>query len=75
VGALERFAKVALCKGIHASTGASTRDMRAGNAAMLTALSDAGWRHKTRFDGSVLNIRIDLSQSGDSMQHESGTVS
>jgi hypothetical protein len=46
-----------------------------GNEVPHARFSTAGWRHKTRFEGSVLNIRIDLSQSGDSMQHESGTVS
>jgi GNAT superfamily N-acetyltransferase len=41
-----------------------TADVLPDNTAMLKVLSDAGWLHTTRRDGSVLSVRIGLSQLG-----------
>jgi Acetyltransferase (GNAT) family len=54
---IRRLAEIALSNEIRSFTA----DVLADNSAMLTVLSDACWRHTTRFGGSVLNIRIDLS--------------
>lgn len=55
---LRRLAKIALGNGVRNFTA----DVLANNSAMLNVLSDAGWRHTTQMEGSVLSIRIDLSQ-------------
>ena len=36
-------------------------DILAANAPMRKVISDAGWRHTSRYDGPVLNTRIDLT--------------
>jgi GNAT superfamily N-acetyltransferase len=55
---LRRLAEVAAGHGIRRFTA----DVLATNFALLNVLSDAGWRHTTRFDGSVLNIQMDLAE-------------
>jgi hypothetical protein len=49
--------KVALSNGIHYFDA----DVLAENFGMRRVISDASWRHTTRFDGEVLHIRIDLN--------------
>ena len=66
---LRRLADIALSNGIHRFTA----DVLAENAAMLKVLSDAGWRHTTHFDGSVLNIRIDLADLAAQAADQSAT--
>jgi RimJ/RimL family protein N-acetyltransferase len=68
---LQMLAKIALRNGIHTFIA----DVLAGNTEMLKVLSDAGWQHTTRLDGSVLSIQIDLSQFAAPTEHESATVS
>jgi RimJ/RimL family protein N-acetyltransferase len=68
-GLLQRLAKIALCNGIHTFTA----DILADNVAMLRVLSDADWQYTTRYDDSVLRIRIDLSQLAGPTAHESIT--
>jgi RimJ/RimL family protein N-acetyltransferase len=58
---LERLGKVALSNGIHYFDA----DVLAENLGMRRVISDAGWRHTTRFDGDVLHIRIDLNDMND----------
>jgi RimJ/RimL family protein N-acetyltransferase len=55
------LAEVALGNGIHYFDA----DVLAENFAMRRVISDAGWRHTTRFDGDVLHIRIDLEDVED----------
>jgi GNAT superfamily N-acetyltransferase len=59
---LRRLARVALSNGIHGFVA----DVLTENAPMLKVLSDAGWEHSTHFGGPVLNLRIDLTATGDS---------
>lgn len=58
---LQCLAKIAIRNGIHTFTA----DVLADNVAMLKVLSDGGWRHTAHLDGSVLSMRIDLSQCAD----------
>jgi RimJ/RimL family protein N-acetyltransferase len=55
---LRLLAEVARSNGIRAFTA----DVLAENSAMLKVLADAGWRHTTRLEGSVLKLRIELSE-------------
>ena len=65
---LGQLAKVALGNGIHYFDA----DVLAENLGMRRVISDAGWRHTTRFDGEVLHIRIDLNDMND--HHARGSI-
>jgi RimJ/RimL family protein N-acetyltransferase len=54
---LKRLAEIASGNGLRFFVA----DILVENAAMLQVLSDAGWRHTSRWDGPVLDIRIDLA--------------
>jgi RimJ/RimL family protein N-acetyltransferase len=54
---LRCLGKLALSNGIHYFDA----DVLAANVGMRRVISDAEWRHTTRFDGDVLHIRIDLT--------------
>jgi L-amino acid N-acyltransferase YncA len=58
---LRRLGEIARNNGIHSLTA----DVLAENVAMLRVLSDAGWRHTTHLDGSVLSIKLDLTDPTD----------
>jgi RimJ/RimL family protein N-acetyltransferase len=53
---LHRLAEIALQHGIRYFIA----DILAANAPMRNVISDAGWRHTSRYDGSMLNMRIDV---------------
>jgi RimJ/RimL family protein N-acetyltransferase len=54
---LRSLAEIAMHRGVRYFVA----DILAANAPMRKVISDAGWRHTSRYDGSVLNMRIDLS--------------
>ncbi len=54
---LKRLGQIASDNGIHSFTA----DILVTNTAMLKVISDAGWRHTSYLDGSVLNVTIDLA--------------
>jgi Acetyltransferase (GNAT) domain len=58
---LRCLGKVALSNGIQYFDA----DILAENFDMRRVISDAAWRHTTRFDGDVLHIRIDLNEVND----------
>lgn len=54
---LTRLGEIASDNGIHSFTA----DILVTNTAMRKVISDAGWQHTSHFDGSVLNVTIDVA--------------